>query len=167
MNEAFPENCDICPIIHTPGEGEQSRRLIEGEHWVASLRDDQQLLGTSFVTLREHKSSLEQLTEDEDLEFREIRNNLIIAQKKAFGAEVVNISCLMNNAYQAENPTPHIHWHFKPRYANTVTINGERFTDLEFGSYIRQKEPHIPRPVTLRFVGDLIRRELTQAPGSQ
>ncbi|NCO10282.1 HIT family protein [Candidatus Saccharibacteria bacterium] len=166
MNEAYPENCDICPIIRNPNEAEVSRRLIEGEYWVASLREDQQLLGTSFLTLKEHKSSLEQLTRSEDIEFRDTRNKLILAQKRAFGSKTVNISCLMNNAYQSNTPAPHVHWHFKPRYDTPVTVNNEVFTDPEFGSYIRDKSTHIPRPVTLQFIGDLLRRELAQEPDS-
>lgn len=149
MNEVSPSNCDICPIITQPSPEELSLRLIEGEHWVATLREDQQFLGTAYVTLREHKPSLEYLTPDEDKEFTEIRNRLIVAQKTTFGSKVVNVSCLMNEAFQHDDPTPHVHYHFKPRHHDSIVIKG--FEDPEFGSYIRRKEPNIPNTSTLQF----------------
>lgn len=118
-------------------------RLIESERWVATLRQqDQEYLGTAFVTLRRHAESLDTLTLEEDTEFIEIRNRLIRSQMRAFGAEVVNVSCLMNDAFQQPNPAPHVHYHFKPRYRQPVTIDGEVFEDQQFGQYIRKKTPH-------------------------
>lgn len=158
MTESLPENCNICPIVNQPSPQELSLRLIEGEHWVATLREDQQFLGTAFVTLREHKPSLEYLTPDEDREFVEIRNRLIVAQKTSFGAKVVNISCLMNEAFRHEPPAPHVHYHFKPRYHDSVVIKG--FEDTEFGSYIRRKEPNIPKPSTLQLIRQVLLHNL-------
>ena len=118
-------------------------RLIEGEHWVATLRQqDQEYLGTAFVTLRRHAESLDALTSLEDAEFIQIRNSLIRAQMRAFGGEVVNVSCLMNEAFQQSDPSPHVHYHFKPRYRQPVAVDGEVFEDRQFGHYIRQKTPH-------------------------
>ena len=149
MNEVAPSNCDICPIVNNPSPKELSLRLIEGEHWAATLREDQQFLGSAFVTLRKHKPSLEYLSPEEDKEFIEIRNQLIVAQKESFGAMVVNVSCLMNEAFRKDNPAPHVHYHFKPRHHDSVALKG--FEDPEFGSYIRRKEPNIPSPAALQF----------------
>ena len=124
-------------------------RIIEGATWVATLRQaDQEYLGTAFVTARRHVSSLPELTNPEELEFITIRNRLISAQIQAFGAQVVNVSCLMNEAFRSAHPNPHVHYHFKPRYAAPVTIGEETFEDRQFGSYIRDKNPH---PVSLKM----------------
>lgn len=155
-----PENCDICPIMHEPSEVEQALRLIEDEYWVATLREDQQFLGTAFVTLREHKESMKELTDEEFLHFKSVSDRLTRAQEKVFGAKTVNISLLMNHAYQLPNPSPHVHWHLKPRYESPVTVNMEEFTDPEFGSYIRERRPHHPLPVTLKFIHGLLESEL-------
>lgn len=152
------EHCNICPIVNNPNKAEQSRRLIEGEHWVASLREDQQFLGTAFVTLRRHKESPEDLSIAEDRELIEIRNRLVVAQKTSFGAAVVNISCLMNETYRSKKPAPHLHWHFKPRYAPGLVIPG--FEDPEFGSYIRRKAPHIPQPHVQQFFAEILKINL-------
>ena len=118
-------------------------RLIEGDAWVATLRQaDQEYLGTTFVTARRHVESLTALTFQEDKEFIIIRNQLITAQVQAFGAQVVNVSCLMNEAFRSFTPAPHMHYHFTPRYAAPVALGEEIFEDAQFGSYIRDKIPH-------------------------
>ena len=136
------EHCNICPFLTHPNDDELSRRIIEGEHWIATLREDQEYLGTAYVTLREHKSALEELTPAEDAEFITIRNQLITAQKHAFGAAIVNMSCLMNNTFHDPTPNPHVHYHFKPRYAQPVTFSDQVFIDRQFGHYIKDKHPH-------------------------
>ena len=142
-------DCDVCQILTTPSDDELKMRIIEGESWVATLRQtDQEYLGTTFVTARRHVSSLPELTDLEEREFIIIRNKLIQAQTQAFGAQVVNVSCLMNETFRSIHPTPHVHYHFKPRYATPVTIGGEIFEDSQFGNYIREKKP---RPVSLEM----------------
>lgn len=64
----------------------------------------------------------------------------------AFGAEMFNWGCLMNNAYkpEIEKPYPHVHFHFRGRYRKSVKFAGELFVDEEFGHhYDRTKERHV------------------------
>lgn len=137
-------SCEICPILQNPSEDERALRLIETEHWVSTLRLDQQFLGTAFVTARRHVPSLPELTLDEDTEFIEVRNQLITAQQRAFGASVVNVSCLMNLAFdRGGEGDPHVHYHFKPRYVEPIGFAGEVFYDEEFGSYITKRVPQV------------------------
>lgn len=155
-----PEHCSICPFLLYPDGDELSRRIIEGEHWIVTLREDQEYLGTAYVTLRDHKSSLEELTRAEDEEFITIRNQLIIAEKRAFGASVVNVSCLMNDAYRDSTPNSHVHYHFKPRYAQPVTFSDQVFVDRQFGYYIKDKHPHkvsatVGKQIVARLVSEL------------
>lgn len=135
-------DCPICPYVQDPANQEEALRVVEGEHWAATVRADQEYLGTTFITLRTHKEALEDLTLDEEHEFITIRNQLSTASKRAFGAAAVNLSRLMNNAFQDTLPSPHVHYHLKPRYETPVEFAGEIFTDCQFGQYITKKHPH-------------------------
>lgn len=151
----YSANCDVCPIVQAPGSAQGRLDIITGEFWIANLRaDDQSLLGTTYVTLKEHKESLADLTPEEDDEFIDIRNDLIQAQMRAFGAEVVNVSCLMNNTFQDEMPAPHVHYHFKPRYSQPVEFRGKTFTDPQFGYYLIEKNR---KPVSNNFGRHIVR----------
>ncbi len=151
----YSADCEVCPIVQAPQSKQGRLDIIEGDFWIANLRaDDQSLLGTTYVTLRDHKESLADLTRDEDDEFRDIRNKLIRAQTRAFGAEVVNVSCLMNNTFQDELPVPHVHYHFKPRYSHPITFEGRTFTDEQFGHYLTEKNR---QPVSNNFGRHIVR----------
>jgi diadenosine tetraphosphate (Ap4A) HIT family hydrolase len=140
-SEQFPY-CEICPIIENPSQQDIEYRIHEGEAWRVTLRDNQALLGTTYITLKEHKEGLEQLTPQEDEEFTVIRNRLIGAVGVAFAPDGVNLSCLMNFAFRPNGdpnfvPQPHVHYHFKPRYSEPCTVAGETFTDPEFADYLK------------------------------
>lgn len=133
--------CEICEIINHPSDDELSRRIYDGKYWRVTLRPDQEYLGTCFVTVKRHVPSLADLSEQEDREFIAIRNQLIATQEGELGARLVNVSCLMNDAMRGSGHT-HVHYHFKPRYAQPVEFAGESFKDRQFGYYIRDKYPH-------------------------
>jgi len=160
LTEQYPY-CEICPIIENPGQQDIDFRIHEGNAWRVTLRDNQALLGTAFITLKDHKAGLEQLTPAEDEEFVAIRNRLIGAVGVAFGPDGVNLSCLMNFGFRSNGdpdftPQPHIHWHFKPRYSSSRTVAGETFTDPEFADYLRlgrgqRVSPAVGRIITARI----------------
>lgn len=136
-------NCDICTLLAHPTEEDTALLVHQGRHWRVTLRQDQEYLGTVYVTAMRHVASLPELTEAEDNEFISIRNALITAQQEAFGAHVVNVSCLMNLAFTEDGQgSPHVHYHFKPRYAQPVTFAGHEFIDRQFGRYITDKHPN-------------------------
>lgn len=142
----YSTNCEVCPIVQAPGSEAERFDIIAGDYWIANLRqDDQSLLGTAYVTLRDHKESQTELTSEEDTEFVIIRNKLLRAQMQAFGAAIVNTSCLMNNAFQDVPAAPHVHHHFKPRYKEPVIFAEQTFYDDQFGHYLTQKNR---RPVS-------------------
>ena len=148
--EQFPY-CEICPIIDNPEQQDIDLRIHEGEAWRVALRDNQALLGTTFITLKSHKEGLEQLSQEEDEEFRVIRNRLIGAVGTAFTPDGINLSCLMNYAFRPNGdpnfkPQPHVHYHFKPRYSTPRTVAGENFTDPEFADYLRAGRGHNVTP---------------------
>jgi ATP adenylyltransferase len=155
-SEQYP-HCEICPIIESPSLEEIDRIIHEGDAWRVALRDNQALLGTSFITLKDHKESLVHLSPEEDQEFIDIRNRLIGAVGLAFAPDVINLSCLMNYAFRDNDdpyftPQPHVHYHFKPRYSSPRTIGDETFIDPEFSNYLRLGRNH---PITAEM-GQLI-----------
>lgn len=135
------KNCEVCPFLESDDPLELAARITENAHWVSTLRyDNQTLLGTSVITARRHVEALHQLTDEEEASFVVIRNNLMRAQEAAFGAEVINVMCLLNNAFQARNPSPHVHHHLKPRYRTPVTFRGVTYSDPNFGFPIATRE---------------------------
>jgi ATP adenylyltransferase len=159
--EQFPY-CEICPIIENPSQQDIDFRIYEGDAWRVTLRDNQALLGTSFLTLKEHKAGLEHLSAAEDEEFIVIRNRLIGAVGVAFAPDNVNISCLMNDAFQPSDdpkftPQPHVHYHFKPRYSSPRTVADATFIDPEFGHYLRVGRQEFVAPGVGRTIAARIR----------
>ena len=55
--------------------------------------------------------------------------------KELLGADVCNWSCLLNDFYKASEPDPHLHMHCRPRFRKPVPINGNEYTDEEFGHH--------------------------------
>lgn len=122
-------DCEICPILATRND-DRDVTVLETQHWRAVLDSDQRVLGKMFVTLRDHKPSVSELTAAEWQESHEVMRQLEAAVGAAFGPSHFNWSCLMNNAVVAEQPT-HVHWHFHPRYKAPVRFAGEVFLDTE------------------------------------
>ena len=136
-------SCEICPIISDPSSDERALRILEGEYWRATLRRDQSLLGTTFITAKHHVEALADLSIEEWQEFASLNAQIELAIKKAFGARVINTSCLMNHAFKTDDPQPHVHWHVKPRYDSTIMFNGQAFTDPAFGNYLSGDHPRL------------------------
>ena len=64
------------------------------------------------------------------------------AVKEAFGADVCNWECLMNNAVKAGQPT-HVHWHLHPRYLNGAHFEGEDFPDPKWPRHLESGEHRV------------------------
>lgn len=104
--------------------------MLETPRWRAVLDSDQRVLGKMFVTLRQHKSSISELTTAEWQQLHEVMRQLESAVNIVSQPSHFNWSCLMNNAAVAEQPT-HVHWHLHPRYKAPVEFAGEVFLDTE------------------------------------
>lgn len=154
-------DCEVCAILADTDERGRSRKIIDGQYWIVSLRADQEYLGTCFITAKRHVRSLPDLKPEEEEELIILRNAIIMAQERAFGPSVVNVSCLMNDAFQkGSSGQTHVHWHLKPRYAFPVDFEGERFEDHEFGHYIRQKHPHEVSPEVQQAIIAALKAEM-------
>lgn len=112
---------------------EKQENIIETEYWKVLLAYDQTYLGRCILILKKPCSNLAEISQSELLDFHKIVQQLENASKKAFGATMFNWACIMNNAYQEENPNPQVHWHFRPRYKKEVSFAGEKFIDPNFG----------------------------------
>ncbi|HSX01897.1 MAG TPA: HIT family protein [Candidatus Saccharimonadia bacterium] len=123
-------DCQVCDVIQ-----DDPRRLLTTEHWLISLAVDQGYLGRAWVTLRQHKGDLAELAPVEWTELHEVIRRYEAAVRAAFGAQLFNWSCLMNDAFKATHPAPHVHWHVRPRYDRPVQVEGVEFADPNFAHH--------------------------------
>lgn len=131
--------------------------LFETKYWKIILSDEQSYLGRCVILLKRDCGELSKLSSDELLDFHEnIVKKLESTFKKAFDATMFNWSCLMNNAYQAENPKPYVHWHFRPRYDHSVTFEGVEFLDPYFGHhYNRERKNFISKELKSKICDEV------------
>ena len=85
-----------------------------------------------IVLYLQKKESLSDLTNEEWIELGELEKELERITKKLFDATMFNFACLMNNAYR-DKETPHVHFHFIPRYDGKRIILGKKYKDKHFG----------------------------------
>lgn len=134
-------NCDWCEL----NEEDKQFQVYENGSWAVFLADEQDYIGRCILVLKRHCNSLSELTEDEWYELRDLICRVEACLKAVLGATLCNWSCLMNNFYKKSTPDPHLHIHVRPRYDKPVTINGNAYTDNEFGHhYALNKDKAIP-----------------------
>ncbi len=153
--QGMNSECPLCAIINT-----REANLFATDHWTVSLSSDQRYLGRAYVTLREHKENLRELSGDEWKDYIGIVKRLENACIKGLGATLFNWSCLMNNAYQRKPYNPHVHWHFRPRYENTVAINNITFEDPEFGHHYDRNQRRSVDSATFNEIIEKIKENL-------
>jgi len=144
--------CESCNQLKNP-----ETKVLETNFWLAKIDKNQSELGRTLLILKRHCPSLIMLTEEENKDFLEAIKNLEPALKKAFGCEMVNVSCLMNHAYKNSPPNPHIHWHIRPRYKEKVEFEGISFEDSKFGSHY---DPKAKRVLDLPMLKKVAKRVL-------
>lgn len=130
------KKCDACEFLRNP---QPKTQILTTNHWSVGIGNNHSYLGRAFVTLREHKGSLSELSEEQWSEFNEIVRKLEKAYKEAFGAEPLNWGCFMNHAFRSEPFNPHVHWHIFPRYHKAPVIEGITFDDPLFGNFYDDK----------------------------
>ena len=124
------ENCGICKLLPT-----ETNPVTITPDWVVNLAPDQGYLGRCYVTSRRHLPSLSSVLSDQWLDFSQVVEEFESTAKRAFGAELFNWGCLLNDAYQVDPPAPHVHWHVRPRYRKPVEFAGQTFIDPNFGHH--------------------------------
>ena len=105
--------------------------LYKSNNWKVIYCDwCQEFLGQCIIS--SPKESLSDLTNIEWQELGIIEKELERVCQKLFKATMFNFACLMNNAYR-DKETSHVHFHFIPRYKNSVTIFNKQYKDKHFG----------------------------------
>ncbi len=108
-----------------------SKYIYHGKNWDVIFCDwKQHFLG--YCVISNQKEHLGSLTTEEWQELGILEKELERVMKKLFNATMFNFCCLMNNAYR-DDENPHVHFHFIPRYKNTVEIFNKSFIDKFFG----------------------------------
>jgi len=108
--------------------------FYETKYWKILLSEDQRYLGYLIIKVKEERQTLPELTREEQEDFFKLIGKLETFYKEKIGATMFNYSCLMNFAYR-DNRTPHVHFHFRPRYKTPITILGQEFSDPNFGHH--------------------------------
>ncbi len=135
------KECEICPLLVGQTVADDNV-ILQTERWVAVLDRNQCYLGKSFITLRQHKETLSDLDEVDWTELHQVIRQIEWAVKAAFGADVCNWECLMNNAVRAGRPT-HVHWHLYPRYLGGTRFAGEEFPDPKWPRHLESGEHRV------------------------
>lgn len=126
--------CEICPLLAEQSANDDNV-LLQTDGWVVVLDRNQPYLGRSFVTARNHTATISDLSADEWSDLHVAMKKMEEAIKSAFGADVINWECLMNNAIKAGQPT-HVHWHLYPRYLGGAVFAGEEFPDPKWPRHL-------------------------------
>jgi diadenosine tetraphosphate (Ap4A) HIT family hydrolase len=146
------KDCEVCELLPS------NNPTFESEYWMATLSPDQGYLGRAYVTIKEHEGSLAELSHSQWQDFADMAKRYETAVTEAFGATLFNWGCLMNHAYQEDNPTPHVHWHVRPRYQEDVELLGRTFTDPDFGQHYDRKHSYKASQEQLQKISAIILR---------
>jgi len=134
--------------------------VVESQYWAWYLADEQAYLGRSVILSKRHVGSISEIFQEEWLDLQEIITKVESSLKKAFGAEMFNWTCLLNDAYKSDNPNPHMHWHVRPRYRNEIEFAGKIFTDPDFGHHYNRERREKSDIEFVKEVADEIRKYL-------
>ncbi len=141
LKERIMENCGWCSLT----EKDRRFQVYESRSWSVFLSDEQDYIGRCILVLKRHCGSMAELTDEEWEELRDLVRRVEACLKTVLGAALCNWSCLMNSFYKAEAPDPHLHIHVRPRYDRPVLLNGNTYSDSEFGHhYAVKKDGRIP-----------------------
>ena len=125
------DHCEWCSL----SEEDKQFQLYESTLWSVFLSDEQDDIGRCILVLKRHGGSMSELADDEWDELRDLVCKVESCLKAVLGAALCNWSCLMNSFYKKPAPNPHLHIHVRPRYDKPVMLNGNAYTDSEFGHH--------------------------------
>jgi len=148
------ENCHYCGDLNRTG------MLFETRYHNVLVADEQSYLGRCVIALKRHAESLSDLTEEEQLDFFKIVKTLEGAIKKSFGADMFNLTSMMNSSYKEDPPNPHVHWHLRPRYDHDVEFAGVTFSDPDFGKHYDRTRKNQIDELVIKQIAEEIRKYL-------
>gem|GEM_PF-295399 len=143
------ESCEFCKTT----EKDRQLLLFDTGLWRVFLAENQSYFGRCIVILNRHCDSLSELALSEWDNLRIVVIKVEKLFKQTLEATMFNWTCLMNAAYQSDPPTPHLHLHCRPRFANPVDFKGFIYEDIDFAHhYDSQRTARLPEAT----VNDLI-----------
>ena len=143
--------CEYCQLI-----GGYGQLFWETDCWKIYLAPSQRYLGTCVVAIKRHCRELSELNDDEWIDFAIVVRNLEKSVDKAFHPTLFNWSCFKNSVFRSENPDPEVHWHFIPRYQESVEYEGIKFTDPDFGFIPQPIKKEIPEEVHDKIIQEVM-----------
>lgn len=149
--------CDPCEILKTL---DPKTKILETDYWIVAIGNNHAYLGRGYVTLKQHKASLSELSRSEWMDFQNAAKKLEKAYKNAFGAEPLNWGAYMNNAFREEPFNPHVHWHIYPRYNEAHSLDGITFDDPLFGEFYDHDLKRIVSDETMDHIATELRKYL-------
>ena len=129
-------NCVWCNL----SEEDKQYQVYETAFWSVYLSDEQDYIGRCILVLKRHCSSMSEMNADEWEDLRKLICKVETCLKMVLGAALCNWSCLMNSFYKESESDPHLHIHVRPRYDKPVMVNGNIYTDSEFGHHYAVKK---------------------------
>lgn len=147
--------CTICGIINTPENDDVALfdDIARDTGWRVVLMKDQGALGASYVTAREHRNDIDELTDREWQELRDLVRIITTAMRREFDPVHMNLAFDMNDGAAADEPT-HVHFKLRPRGTRRTSIGRETFSDPGFGT--KDIVPHKVGRETLILIRELI-----------
>ncbi len=146
--------CEICSYLTST-----ENLITQTMYWRVILAADQSYLGRSFVTLKNHKESLSELSHEEWVDFEKLAKHIEVSYEKAFNSgRPFNWACMMNDAFKEREPTPHVHWHIRPRHKHPVPIGEQEFVDPDYAHHYRRSRKAIVDQSTLDEISALIKK---------
>ena len=146
--------CEYCQII-----GGYGKIIWETDYWNIYLAPSQRYLGTCVVALKRHCKDLSELNDTEWIDFAKIVQKLEKSLEDLFSPTLFNWSCFKNSVFRGENPEPEIHWHFIPRYKDSVVFEDTIFHDPDFGYIPIPLKKEIP-PEIMEHLAKVIKKGL-------
>ncbi|MFT5179494.1 MAG: diadenosine tetraphosphate (Ap4A) HIT family hydrolase [Candidatus Paceibacteria bacterium] len=119
--------------------------IFETSYWEVYLMQDQKYLGRSLILLKRDCGHLSEISKEESDDFYKIVKKTEDLFKKTFNATMFNWTCLMNNAYKNNPPTPRVHWHLRPRHEDPVNVAGKTFSDPNFAHHYLRGEENVEK----------------------
>lgn len=134
------EKISGCPFCYMSAK-ERRFLLLEQGNWAVYLADKQDYIGRCVIVHKEHLDYLGDASAQDFLDLMMVVRLLEKAAGSVLDATNFNWSCLMNDAFKQADFNPHLHLHFRPRYADPVKIGSSLYFDEEFAHHYDNHKP--------------------------
>ena len=141
--------CSYCNELKSRNYG---TFIFQTDYWIVFLAPNQSNIGTCVVALKRHYNNLSGIKTEEWVNFGEVVQKLELSLKRAFNPTMFNWESLMNTDYLQNQPDPHVHWHFIPRYNHKIKFEGLTFEDHDFGHMKHRPIRRVPDDIREKII---------------